>query len=44
MANAGKWSINYDFVGVSLGFRRGFLILFGLEFWQVFICVEETTN
>ncbi len=32
------------FAGVSLGFRWGFSILFGLEVWQVFICAEETTN
>ena len=44
MANAGKWPINYDFGGVLSGFPWGFLILFGLELWQVFICAEETTN
>ena len=44
MPNAGKWPINYDFVGLSLGFGWGFSILFGLVVWQVFICAEETTN
>jgi hypothetical protein len=44
MPNAGKWAINYDFIGVSLGFRWGFSILFVLVVWPVFICAKETTN
>ena len=44
MPNAGKWPINYDFVGVSLEFRWGFSILFGLAVWPVLIWAEETAN
>ena len=44
MPNADKWPINYDFVGVSLGFLWGFSLLFGLVVWPVFISAEETTN
>ena len=36
--------VNGQSIMISLGFRWGFLILFGLVVWSVFISAEETTN